>query len=161
MPPVVEPRLDELVKVIAGAQADVVIVGGVAMILQGADYLTLDFDVCFRREPETIARLCRALAPHSALLRSAISDIQTALLTEDMSLITDFGRVDLMGVLAGIGDYEQVARLARTVQVDDVVVQVLGLDGLIATKEAILRVKDKLHLPTLRALKALQDEAEL
>jgi hypothetical protein len=161
MPPVVEPRFDELVKVIASAQADVIIVGGIAMILQGADYLTLDFDVCYRREPATIARLCRALAPHCELLRSAILDIQDALLTTDTTLLTDFGRLDLLGALAGIGDYEQVARLARTVQVEDVTVRVLGIDGLIATKEAIMREKDKLHLPSLRALKALNDEGEL
>ena len=153
-----EPRLDTLVSVIANLHADVIIVGGVAMILLGADYLTIDFDVCYRRESETIARLCDALAPHSAFLRSAFLVIQNALLTENMALNTDFGRIGLMGSLTGIGDYEAVAKFAVPVRVDDLVVNVLGLEGLIAAKEAVLRDKDKLHLATLKALKALRDE---
>lgn len=161
MPQFSAPNLADLVKIIGRAQAEVIIVGGIAMTLRGGSYVTYDFDVCYRREPVIISRLCRALAPHSPHLRSAISDIQTALMTEDMSLDTDLGRIDLLGALAGIGDYEQVLQLSQTMTVDDVVVQVLSLEGLIATKEAILREKDRLHLPMLHALKALQDEAEL
>ena len=161
MPPFSAPNLADLVKIIARAQAEVIIVGRIAMTLRGGSYVTYDFDVCYRREPGTIARLCRALAPHRPHLCCALSDIQTAPLTEAMSLDTDLGRIDLLGVLAGIGDYEQVLQLSQTMTVDDVVVQVLSLDGLIATKEAILREKDLLHLPMLRALKALKDEEEL
>lgn len=161
MPPFTAPNLADLVKIIGRAQADVVIVGGIAMALRGGSYVTYDINVCYRREPETIARLCRALAPHSEYLRSAIFDIQTALLSEDMSLDTDLGRIDLLGALAGIGDYEQVLRVSQAMTVDDISVQVLSLEGLIATKEAMLRLKDQLHLPMLRALKAMKDEEEL
>ncbi len=158
MEPLAAPNLTDLAKLIASAQADVVIVGGVAMAMRGADYVTLDFDVCYRREAGNIARLCRALAPHSAMLRSAFVDIQMALLTEDAALSTDYGRVDLMGAITGIGAYEQVAQAATTMMVEALPIRVLTLDGLIQAKAALLRDKDKLHLATLKALRALKEE---
>ena len=127
------------------------------MILQGATYFTLDIDICFRREPDNISRLCRALAPYSSLLRSASLDVQNALLSQDMSIDTDLGRVDMLGVLDGIGDYESVAAFAEPIAIDDASILVLSLDGLIRTKESINRQKDQLHLAELRALKALAD----
>jgi predicted nucleotidyltransferase len=153
-----DARLDLLVRVVAGAQADVVLIGGVAMSFHGANYVTFDLDLCYRRDPATIARLCEALAPYSATLRGALLDHQNVLLTENVGLETDFGHLDLMGHISGLGDYEQVLAHALPVEVDGQRLMVLGLDGLIRAKEAAGRDKDLLHLATLRALRAMRDE---
>lgn len=50
-PPTNEQRLDTLLSIVGQAQANAVIIGGVAMIPQGAEYLTIYFDICFQREP--------------------------------------------------------------------------------------------------------------
>ncbi len=128
------------------------------MTLHGADYLTFDLDICYRRDEGTIAKLCRALAPHSPALRAAMLDYQDLPLTQNLGLQTDYGRVDLMGTVSGLGEYEQVLALAEPIEIDGQRLMVLGLDGLIRAKEAAGRDKDKLHLATLRALRALKDE---
>ena len=85
-------------------------------------------------------------------------DYQDLLLTENLGLQTDYGRIDLMGTVSGLGEYEQVLALAEPIEIEGRRLMVLGLDGLIRAKEATGRDKDKLHLATLRALRALRDE---
>ena len=159
MPPAgKEPEIDRLINVIARAEAEVVLIGGVAMILLGADNMTQDMDICYRREKTTISKLCRALAPYAPMLRAALLDYQDLLLNEDVGLDTEFGHIDIMGSISGIGEYDQVLALAEPIEIEGQRLMVLGLDGLIRAKEAAGRDKDKLHLATLRALRALRDE---
>jgi len=54
-----------LMRLLAQAQVNMVVIGGVAMIVRSADYMTFDLDICYERSPENIERLCRALAAGS------------------------------------------------------------------------------------------------
>jgi len=57
------PFAKDLIVRLAQGQVEFVVVGGVSAILQGAEYTTLDLDICYRRTPENITRLAQALAP--------------------------------------------------------------------------------------------------
>jgi hypothetical protein len=147
-------------RLLAQHQVSMVVIGGVAMIVRSADYLTFDLDICYDRSPENIERLCQALALHCPTIRSAFTDTLDLLATNAKSenFVTDFGKVDLFGEVAGLGDCATVLQFATPEEVDDFTVQVLTLEGLIKAKEAANRPKDQPHLITLRALKEMEDE---
>jgi NADPH-dependent curcumin reductase CurA len=150
----------ELLKVLADSQVKMVVVGGVAMVMRSVVSSTFDIDVCYEKSQENIERLCRALAPHCPAIKSAFSDV-IDLLTDNQrseSFVTTFGRIDLMGEVSGLGNYEDVLRHSTPVAIQDFVVQALTVNGLITAKEAANRPKDQPHLNMLRTLKEMEDE---
>jgi hypothetical protein len=137
---------------------DAVIVGGVAVVLHGADYLTHDLDVCYSRTPENTERLARALQSVNARLRGApaglpfILDAQTIRRGLNFTFDTDIGPLDLLGEVAGVGTYSEVAAGAARTELFGFSVQVISLGGLIAAKRAAGRPKDLLVIPELEAI---------
>lgn len=108
------PQFENLLRLLAEQPVHMVVVGGVAMNLRAADYMTLDLDICFEKTPENIERLCHALAPHTPLIRSAFMDTVNLLaqVTRGEKFTTDMGDLDLLGELPGIGDYKAVLQFA-------------------------------------------------
>ena len=78
----------------------------------------------------------------------------------NFTLRTDFGDLDLIGEVPGVGAYEQVRRASVMLLLFGVECAVLSLDGLIAAKRAAGRAKDKLMLPELEALRDLTRREE-
>jgi hypothetical protein len=58
-------------RVLAGADVEFIVVGGVAARAHGSARLTNDLDVLYRRTPENMNRLVTALGPHAPYLRGA------------------------------------------------------------------------------------------
>src|SRR5437867_7941495 len=52
-----------------------VVAGGLAMVAHGSSIVTRDFDLCYRRTPDNLARLARAIAPLHPRLRGAPGDL--------------------------------------------------------------------------------------
>jgi len=154
------PKFRELIRLLVNEQVKLVVIGGVAMALRSADYLTFDLDICYERSRENVERMCRVLAPHTPVISSAFFDTVNLLEVNTRSEIfqTALGRIDLLGRVSGLGDYEAVLRESSIVTFNNIAVSVLTLDGLIKAKEAANRPKDQLHLVTLRALKEMDDE---
>jgi hypothetical protein len=153
---------ESLIRVLVNAKVNMVIVGALGMVIRGADFTTFDMDICYEKSPENIERLCRALAPYCAIIRSAFNDI-TYLLSENErseSFSTDFGKIDMLASVSGLGNYNDVVGFAAVVELGDMTVQTLTLDGLIKAKEAANRPKDQAHLVTLRALKEMENEED-
>jgi len=151
---------ESLIRILVNAKVNMVVVGALSMVIRGADYSTFDMDICYEKSPENIQRLCRVLAPHCPIIRSAFNDIAHLLANNQQSesFSTDFGKIDMLANVSGLGDYNDVTQFATTVELEGVVVQALTLDGLIKAKEAANRPKDQAHLITLRALKQMEDE---
>ena len=86
-----------------------------------------------------------------------ILDAQTFRNTENLTLDTDLGQLDLLGHIAGAEDFE--ALYARSVEavVEDVPVRIASLDDLIVMKRVANRVKDQLHILELEALRRLKE----
>jgi len=152
------PFLEDLVKRLAPAQVEYVVVGGVSAVLHGATITTRDLDLCYRRTPENIARLAAALGPLQPRPRGFppelpfVFDERTVLLGSNFTLEVGDESLDLLGEMSAIGGYEQIIKTSVAMEIAGFPVQVLSLENLIATKTAANRPKDLDVLPELLLL---------
>jgi hypothetical protein len=142
-----------------------VVIGGLAAKAHGSPTLTVDLDICYAREPEDLARLAAVLSELDITLRGAppglpfIADSQTLRRSDHFTLSTGYGDLDLLGVPAGMGGYDELAANALEAELDeDLVVKVASLDDLIRMKRAAGRPKDRVELEILGALRDEIDE---
>lgn len=146
------PDYRTLLTALVEEQVQFVIVGGVALVMHGSARITLDLDVCYSRERANLKRLAAALKPLRPTLRGAPPDLPFVLDTGalasglNFTLSTAAGDIDLIGEMTGVGPYGVVARLARTMELYGLAVQVLSLEGLERAKRAAGRRKDLLDL---------------
>lgn len=154
---------ERALSVLAGARTRFVIVGGLAVTIHGSSYVTFDLDFCYERDPENLLRLAQALQPYNPRLRGAPAglpfrfDEQTLRSGLNFTLTTDLGDIDLLGEVAGIGDYAATLAASERVELFGATFDVLTLDALIASKRAAGRPKDLLVLPELEALREATD----
>jgi predicted nucleotidyltransferase len=150
-----------LLRVLAEAGVEFILVGGVAGTVHGSSRLTLDVDVVYRRSPGNIARLVLALTPYRPYLRGAppglpfrcdAATIQRGL---NFTLTTDIGDLDLLGEIIGGGTYEDLRASSIVIHVFGVECRCLDLDHLIQVKRAAGRPKD---LEALAELEAIREE---
>ena len=136
-----------------------VIIGGIAMCLQGAAHSTDDIDFAFARDPQNLEALVRALAPFHPRLRGAPAglpffwDLRTLQTSINMMLETDAGEVDLVGEPDGVASFEDLWESATTMDRQGVQVRVASVDALITMKRAASRPKDYGHLLELERLR--------
>lgn len=149
-----------VIGVLADAGVEVVVIGGLAAQAHGSARITQDTDFIYRRTPENIDRLVRALAPHRPYLRGAPPglpfrfDAATVQRGLNFTLTTAMGDVDLLGEAAGIGGYDEVLSGTITLSVFGRDVLVLDLPTLIRSKRAAGRPKDLEAIAELEALLA-------
>lgn len=150
-----------LLRCLADAKVEFIVVGGVAAVAHGSARLTLDLDVVYARTKENIARLAAALAPHQPYLRGAPPGLPFAWTEEtirrglNFTLTTSHGDIDLLGELAGGGSYDDLVRDAETLNLYGMSCLFLSLETLIRVKRAAGRPKD---LEALAELEALLEE---
>ncbi len=146
-------------KSLTTAQVNFIVVGAYAGVVQGAVQVTRDLDICYERTPENIKRLAAALAPYHPSLRGAPPGLPFALdartLAQGMNFTfqTDFGDIDLLGELSGVGQFPELAKDAVLIELYGMQVHVASLDALIRSKRAAGRPKDLLSLPELEAIR--------
>jgi hypothetical protein len=149
---------------LADAQVQLVIVGGLAITIHGSAYVTYDLDLCYSRDPENLARLARALHPAHPRLRGAPADLPFRFEVETLqkglnfTLSTDFGDLDLLGEVTGIGTYSAALAVSEPVELFGRSFAVLTLDALITSKKAAGRPKDLHVLAELEALREAIEE---
>jgi predicted nucleotidyltransferase len=135
-----------------------ILVGGIAAAAHGAVRSTRDLDVVYRRTPENIDRLVKALSSHAPYLRGAPLglpfrfDRETVLRGLNFTLVTDLGELDLLGEIVGGGDYEEIVPHAIEVEIFGCRCRCLGLRKLIEVKRAAGRPKDFEAIAELEAL---------
>lgn len=140
---------------------DFVLIGGLAARLHGSPTVTDDLDICHAKERANLERLASALSSMDARLRlpdpeervDAILDGRFLAAVDNMTLVTDFGSLDLLAASAGIESYEELAARAVTMDLDGITVKVASIDDLMAMKRAAGRRKDLIELEILAALK--------
>ncbi len=138
------------------------IVGAVAGLTHGLGRATFDVDVCYWRHPDNIERVCRSLLPLEPRLRAPHTLVPFTLnpatvdALRDLPLETDWGAVDLLAEVAGLGDYEAMVGFTEIVRLYERPIRVLTLDGLIMAKRAAGRPQDLLDVAALEALRELR-----
>jgi hypothetical protein len=149
-----------LVEALANGRVEFVLIGGLALVLRGSSRVTEDFDLCYSRERGNLERLASALAPFRPRLRGAPEDLpflwdpQTLRSGLNFTLTTTIGDVDLLGEVAGVGGFAEVAKDAAPLDVYGHPVSVMSLDALELAKRAAGRAKDLLDLAEIASIRA-------
>lgn len=155
--------LARLVRALADARVEFIIVGGLAANAHGSARVTTDLDVVYARSDANLARVVKALAPLKPYLRGAppglpfewsVATLRAGL---NFTLTTTAGPIDLLGELVGGGGYDDLAPHSTKVRAFDRDIAVLNLPWLIKVKRAAGRPKD---LEVIAELEAIQEELD-
>jgi predicted nucleotidyltransferase len=152
-----------LLRVLLDEAVEFILVGGVAGVLHGAARATYDVDVVYRRSPDNLDRLVRALTPYQPYLRGAPPglpfsfDVETFRHGLNFTLTTSLGAIDLLGEVTGGGRYEALLAHSQPIPLVGTTCQCVTLDGLIRLKRAAGRPKDLEAIAELEALRAESD----
>ena len=141
-----------------------VVIGGIAAIFQGSTTITRDFDICYSRERANLERLAEALRELTARLRGV--DVEVPFRLDAASLRnglnftfkTKHGDFDCLGDPGGGFDYELLRRNADQMDIGGFAVSVASLDDVIAMKRAAGRIKDRIEVENLSALREVRDK---
>lgn len=152
-----------LISLLAAGGVEFIIVGGAAATAHGSARLTQVLDIVYRRTPENISRLVRALAPHKPYPRGAPPGLpfnwDEAAVSRGLNftLTTAPGALDLFGEITGGGGYEDLLPHATRLRLYGADCLCLGLQRLIEVKRAAGRPKD---FEAIAELEAILEERE-
>jgi len=155
----------ELLRRLADAGVEFIVVGGAAAVLHGAPITTEDLDIVHRRSPENVARLRTLLDELGAHVRELanrrLPPQESALLGEGHVLLsTRLGPLDCLGTLIDGRGFEELVSHSDSIRDEGVEFLVVDLPTLIEIKTKTGRAKDRLMLPVLIALaEQLEDES--
>ena len=155
---------EKALTVLSEGAVQFVIVGGYALSTYGSAYVTVDLAICYERSRKNLDALASALRPFHPRLRGTPEGLpftlDPATLEHGMNftLTTDFGDLDLLGEMPGVGQYEAAVKGAETVTLFGCRCLVISPETLYAAKKAAGRTKDKLTLPELEAIIELRRE---
>jgi predicted nucleotidyltransferase len=153
-----EPGFDELLRRLAAADAEFVVIGGIAVSAWGVIRGTKDVDIVISPAVENLKRVAEvavAAGGHvqqgEGLLGSPMS-IASALASGDQVMIeTDLGRLLVVQGLEGVPPYEELLERASRAEVLGVSVSVCSLDDLKVMKRVAGRTRDLADLEDLEA----------
>lgn len=153
-------NLHQLLKRLAEARLDFVVIGGYAGVLHGSSLVTNDLDICAALSSENIAKLRNILAdmhPVHRMTQMKLSFLEVppaGVPLNNLYLETDGGILDVISNVLGVGDYTRLRQSATAVQLFGQTYSVISLADLITAKEAVGREKDLLAVKELRAIAA-------
>lgn len=157
-------NFDRLLHRLADSGLEFVIIGGFAAVTHGSALLTRDLDICVVLTDETVAKLRTILAdwhPKHRLTPQKLSFLEfpTQGPVENLYLETDFGVVDILSSVLGVGDFARLRESAEAFAIGGRTYQVISLEDLILAKEAVGREKDLLAAKELRAIAVQRSSA--
>lgn len=156
------PTLHHILQRLADSGVDFVVVGGYAGVLHGSSLVTRDLDLCAVLSPATVDRLREILGdlhPHHRLTPQKLSFLQVPKpgdSVQNLYLQTDWGAVDFLSSIPGVGDFERLKARAESFEIAGRKFRLIALEDLIAAKEAMGREKDLLAQKELRAIAAMR-----
>jgi predicted nucleotidyltransferase len=149
----------ELIRRLLETGFEFVVVGGVAAIAHGSASFTVDFDVVAPLTAPNIERLLHGLEGLEPRLSQTLGKpalnrtAQELAEFKNLYLDTTLGRIDILGSLPPVGDFEAVASRALKVALYGHSCRIVSLDDLIAVKAHVGRPKDKHVELELRAIR--------
>ncbi len=153
-----EPAFDELLRRLAAADAEFIVVGGLAVSAWGVVRGTKDVDVVVAPGVENLKRVAEvAVAANGyvqqgeSMLGSPISIASALADGEQVAIETDLGRLDVIQGLEGVPPYEELRGRATDAEVLGVTVAVCSVEDLKAMKRAAGRTRDLADLEDLEA----------
>ncbi|MBS1870319.1 MAG: hypothetical protein JSS99_11715 [Actinobacteria bacterium] len=152
------PDLRALLSSLVEADVEFVVIGGIALVLQGGIRTTEDLDIVPAPDPANLDRLCRLLQALDArlLLNTARhfgpSEAQLLKQGRNVSLSTPLGDLDVVRRLAGVPAYSALAADADRYEIDGNQLQAASPQQLIAMKSVRGSAQDQADIETLQIL---------
>jgi hypothetical protein len=149
------PSLETLLSHLVRSNVEMILVGGLAAVVQGAPITTHDLDLVPRRTEPNIRLLIDALHAIDARYRGRaagelLRPTLEILLGPGHSLLqTQLGPVDILGAIEGGRDYDALLPNSRTLEIDGRLVRLLDLATIVELKRTSTRLKDQRMLPIL------------
>ena len=152
------PAFDEILRRLVEAEAQFVVIGGLALGARGVVRGTKDVDVVVAPDPPNLKRVAEvavAAGGHvqrgEAFLGSPPSIAALLASGEQVAIETDLGRLDVVQGLEGVPAYEELRSRASEAEVLGVNVAVCSVQDLRAMKRAAGRGQDLVDLENLDA----------
>jgi predicted nucleotidyltransferase len=148
-------RFLDILKVLSRHGVELILVGGVAAILEGAPVSTFDLDIVVRPTPEDQDRLLEALQEMNARYldpagRTIFPDRTKMDTLKIHRLVTDLGPLDVLESIGHGLTYADLIEETEIYEIEDLRVRTLRLGMIIRSKEEANRDKDQATLPILR-----------
>jgi len=121
--------------------------------------MTRDVDIVCRMQPDNLLRLFEVLEPLHPVRRMTPQRLpftrEQAGKTDlkNLYLSTDWGQLDCLGEVKGLGDYAACLALSEPIDLDGTEIRVLTLDALITAKRAMGRPRDLHAVLELEAIR--------
>jgi predicted nucleotidyltransferase len=150
---------DEILKRLVTAEAEFVVIGGLALGARGVVRATKDIDIVISPDPENlkvVAEVAVAAGGHvqrgEALLGTPFSIAAELASGEQMAIDTELGRLDIVQGLEGVPSFNELHSRANKAEVLGVDVAVCSVEDLRAMKRAAGRTRDLADLEDLDAV---------
>jgi hypothetical protein len=152
-------QLNQLVQRLITARVEFVLVGGFAAIAHGVSLMTQDVDVCCPFNPENIRAVHAAVGDLHPVHRMTpqklpfVWSLELCSGLKNLYLDTDFGPLDCLSSVLGVGEFEEVKRRSIEAPMPLGACLVLDIDALIDAKFATNRTRDRMTILQLKAIK--------
>ena len=153
------PELESLIAHLIRSQVDFIVVGGFAAVAHGVTLVTQDLDVCCDFSAENIMRLQAAVSDLHPVHRMTPARLALKLNSQscrelkNLYLDTDYGQLDCLSAITGVGGFDEVKRNSIEVRLSSGPCRILSLDALIQAKEAMGRPRDGEAVLQLKAIR--------
>lgn len=153
-----EPDFVSILSILERYHVDVIIVGGVCAVLQGAPVSTFDLDLVYADTEENLTALSQVLENLEAVYRGRADQLKPNVdrLVAGLHhhLMTRFGPLDLHRNVGRGRTYGDLKDHSETIDLSGgLTVRLLTLDMLIRTKEDVDREKDRTVLTVLKRVR--------
>ena len=151
-------RLSQILERLNRAQVEYVVVGGMAAVFHGVPLVTRDIDICLPLTEENLLRLESALADLHPVHRQTPEPLPFSVAADfprelkNLYLRTDWGVLDCLGEIKGVGDFTAVKRRSLLVELPIGACRILDLQSLIDSKNALDRPHDKITVIHLKQI---------
>ena len=143
---------EKLLENLARAEVKFIVVGGVAVALNGFVRTTEDVDILIERSAENVSRLLAALASFGDGHARELSQKDFDQAEGAVRVIEDFP-LDIFTVMRGLS-YGDLGAQVRQTEVNGARIDFLNADGLIRLKADSKREKDQIDIAALRKISA-------
>lgn len=157
-------NLAELTRRLIEARVEFVLVGGFAALSHGVMRSTRDVDICCRFSAQNLMQIQKAFAdlhpvhfPRTDLPLQLTPELCSQL--KNLYLKTDLGRVDCLGEVLGIGNFDEVLKNSVELELPAGKCRVIGIDALIRAKEAMNRDHDRITVKELNEIKKRRQQS--
>ena len=152
------PKTFRLIEIFHKQNIEFVVCGEIAHFTHSFKYAVAKHEFCYAQNENNLKKIVSALTPFKPRPRNLPEDLpyifdETTLQNAtNFTFQTEIGDIDLLGEVAGIGNYTEVESMADSINLFRCNLKVLSVEGLILAKRAAGRTKDLLVLPELEAL---------